>query len=341
MTQANVMMPNGTDVTYAIDIQNLTHVYPPRRLNRKARKVQQVSTESITAINDLSLQIKPAEIFGILGPNGSGKSTLFHIISTLLSPTNGSVNILGHNIKSDANLVRQQLGVVFQSPSLDGKLTAMENIIHHGHLYGMSGSTLQQAATDALTAVSLLDRANDFVETFSGGMKRRIEIAKAVLHQPHILLMDEPSTGLDPAAKREIWEHVKRLRDTMGITVLMTTHLMDEAEKCDRLAIFHHGKLVANDTPDALKQTIGGDIIQITPQDDMQIDSIQSELKTMFADSPVNIVEGNILIETHDGPSKVAQIGHALGTQLKRISVGQPTLEDVFIHLTGDKLGGH
>jgi ABC-2 type transport system ATP-binding protein len=319
----------------AVDIVDVRHVYPPRRASRKA-KVQQTSKEPITALKGLSLQIHDAEIFGILGPNGSGKSTLFQIISTLLYPSQGTVRVAGYDILSQAQLVRQQLGVVFQSPSLDDKLTAMENLIHHGHLYGMSGVSLKQAADHALAAVTLTDRANDFVETFSGGMKRRVEIAKAMLHQPRLLLLDEPSTGLDPSARRDIWAHLTKLRKELGITILMTTHLMDEAEKCDRLAIVHKGELVAVDTPDNLKQKIGGDVIQIDCDD---VQAVESNLKQLYPKHPISIIDGRILLECEDGPTQVARIATGMGSHIKRIAVGQPTLEDVFIHLTGDKLG--
>ena len=319
----------------AVDIVDVKHVYPPRRPSRKA-KTQSTSTEPVTALKGLSLQVNDAEIFGILGPNGSGKSTLFQIISTLLHPSGGTVRVAGYDILSQAQLVRQQLGVVFQSPSLDVKLTAMENLIHHGHLYGMSGSTLKQAALDALKAVTLSDRANDFVETFPGGMKRRVEIAKAMLHQPRLLLLDEPSTGLDPAARRDIWQHLTRLRNDLGITILMTTHLMDEAEKCDRLAIVHKGELVAVDTPDHLKQQIGGDVIQI---DSDSCQSLAADMKQLYPEHPINVIDGRLLMECEDGPTQVARIATEFGNRIKRIAVGQPTLEDVFMHLTGDKLG--
>lgn len=336
MSQASLDAPTSSTMQMlAVDIIDLKHVYPPRKPGRKAKQ-QQVATEPITALKSLSLQVNEAEIFGILGPNGSGKSTLFQIISTLLKPTSGTVRVAGFDILTQPQLVRQQLGVVFQSPSLDDKLTAMENLIHHGHLYGMTGSDLKQRAVDALTAVSLIDRANDFIETFSGGMKRRVEIAKAMLHQPRLLLLDEPSTGLDPSARREIWGHLNKLRTELGITILMTTHLMDEAEKCDRLAIVHLGKLVAVDTPDALIDQIGGDVIQI---DCIAPDELQSELAAMYPENKLSLIDGRLLLECEDGPAQVARIASAFGNKIKRIAVGQPTLEDVFMHLTGDKLG--
>lgn len=319
----------------AVDIVDLKHVYPPRRASRKAKQ-QQVSIEPITALKSLNLQIDESEIFGILGPNGSGKSTLFQIISTLLKPSNGTVRVAGYDVLAQPQLVRQQLGVVFQSPSLDDKLTAMENLIHHGHLYGLGGSDLKQRAANALKAVSLTERANDYVETFSGGMKRRVEIAKAMLHQPRLLLLDEPSTGLDPSARREIWQHLNKLRKELGITILLTTHLMDEAEKCDRLAIVHLGKLVAVDTPDKLKQQIGGDVIQIDCHDPQ---ALMPDLANMYPGNTLSEIDGRLLLECEDGPTQVARIASAFGDRIKRISVGQPTLEDVFMHLTGDKLG--
>ena len=341
MNPSSLMSQDNSSVnvkSFAVDIQNLKHVYPSRRLSRKAKQ-QQVPTDSITAVKNLSLQVQEAQIFGILGPNGSGKSTLFQILSTLLTPTSGNVRVCGFDVQTQSQHVRQQLGVVFQSPSLDDKLTAMENLIYHGQLYGLSGNDLKKQAVDALATVNLIDRANDFIDSFSGGMKRRVEIAKAMLHQPRILLLDEPSTGLDPAARRDIWQHLCMLREDMGITVLLTTHLMDEAEKCDQLGIMHLGDLVAVDTPDHLKQQIGGDVIQIDPHHANSISSLQSALAQMYPDKPLSLIDGKLLLEIENGPTHVAQIGSALGDQIKRISVGQPTLEDVFMHLTGHRLG--
>src|SRR5581483_2203957 len=213
------------------------------------------------ALNGVSFDVRPAEIFGLLGPNGSGKTTMFRILSTLMVPLGGRAIILGHDAARDPTKLRREIGVVFQSQSIDLKLTAAENLRHQGHLYGIQGAALRKRFGEILGRVGLADRANDKAETFSGGMQRRLELAKGLLHGPRVLLLDEPTTGLDPGARRDVWQYLSILRDEEQVTVLVTTHLMEEAERCDRLAILNEGMLVALGTPAELKQEIGGDVI--------------------------------------------------------------------------------
>ncbi len=213
------------------------------------------------ALDHLSFSVAPAQIFGLLGPNGSGKTTLFRILSTLMIPSGGLATIRGFNVATEPAQVRQQTGIVFQSRSLDIKLTVEENLRHAGHLYGLSGKHLRARIADVLQRVALTDRAKDYVETLSGGMQRRVELAKGLIHSPAVLLLDEPTTGLDPGARLDLWQYLRMLRDEEGVTVLVTTHMMEEAEYCDRLAILSEGKLVALGSPEELKSTIGGDVV--------------------------------------------------------------------------------
>src|SRR5450755_2748625 len=225
------------------------------------------SYDGRTALNGVSFDVRPAELFGLLGPNGSGKTTLFRILSTLMVPVGGRAFILGHDAAKDPSQLRREIGVVFQAQSIDVKLTAAENLWHQGHLYGLHGAGLRGRVKEILGRVGLADRAKDKAETFSGGMQRRLELAKGLLHGPRVLLLDEPTTGLDPGARRDLWQYLQILRDEERVTVLVTTHLMEEAERCDRLAILNEGKLVALGTPAELKNEIGGDVIVLEAKD--------------------------------------------------------------------------
>src|SRR5437868_10132533 len=229
-----------------ISVQDLVHRYGDR-----------------SALNGVSFDVRPAELFGLLGPNGSGKTTLFRILSTLMIPTSGHALVMGCDAAQDPSTLRRQIGVVFQAQSVDPKLTAFENLWHQGHLYGLRGTALKRRVEEILTRVGLADRAKERVETFSGGMQRRIELAKGLLHHPGVLLLDEPTTGLDPGARRDLWQYLQILRDEEQVSVLVTTHLMEEAENCDRLAIINEGNLLALGTPAELKSEIGGDVIML------------------------------------------------------------------------------
>ena len=244
-TDAITMASVPTTQVAPIVLDHLTHNYGTR-----------------VALKNLSFRVEPGEIFGLLGPNGSGKTTLFRILSTLMVPTGGHARIAGFDVTTEPNRVRQSTGIVFQARSVDIKLTVAENLMHQGHLYGLSGARLQQRSREVLARVGLTDRAKDMVETLSGGQQRRVELAKGLIHSPAVLLLDEPSTGLDPGARRDLWQYLRVLCDEHGVSVLVTTHLMEEAEHCDRLAILNYGELVAFGTPSALKAEIGGDIVQ-------------------------------------------------------------------------------
>src|SRR5580698_4950594 len=299
-----------------VDVRHLTHSYGPR-----------------VAVNDLSLQIQPGEIFGFLGPNGSGKTTLFRILSTLIPAPRGTVQMFGLDAADNMQEIRQRIGVVFQSPSLDKQLSAAENLRHHGHLYGIYGTELSERSENALSRLGLLDRADDRVSKFSGGMQRRVEIAKGLLNRPQLLLLDEPSTGLDPGARIDLWKYLRGLREEDGVTVLVTTHLMEEAERCDTLGILDHGRLIAIDTPLALRSMLGDDYVTVQCDDP---DELSQRIHERFGVTPQKI-GGALRIGKSRGHEFVRDLVEAFPAEVKTVSLGKPTLEDVFIERTGHR----
>jgi ABC-2 type transport system ATP-binding protein len=299
-----------------ISVENLVHRY-----------------ESRTALNGVSFDVRPAELFGLLGPNGSGKTTLFRILSTLMLPTAGRATIMGCDAAQEPARLRRQIGVVFQAQSVDLKLTAYENLWHQGHLYGLRGPSLQKRIHEILSRVGLADRTKELVETFSGGMQRRIELAKGLLHHPGVLLLDEPTTGLDPGARRDLWQYLQILRDEEKVTVIVTTHLMEEAERCDRLAILNEGKLVALGTPTELKREIGGDVILL---DAKQPESLAERIRARF-NLDAQVLGGQVRLERENGHRFITDVVEAFPGEIQAVSVSKPSLEDVFIHRTGHK----
>jgi ABC-2 type transport system ATP-binding protein len=300
----------------AIRIANLHHDYPGR-----------------VALNGVTFDVPRGEIFGLLGPNGSGKTTLFRILSTLMLPSGGSAEIMGAEVARDPNAVRRHIGVVFQQQSVDIKLTAAENLHHQGHLYGLRGPALHDRVREVLERVALQDRANERVETFSGGMRRRVELAKGLLHGPSVLLLDEPTTGLDPGARIDVWSYLKLLRDTEGATILVTTHLMDEAERCDRLAILNEGSVVALGTPAELKAQIGGDVVTLeTDTPETLARGIQQRFRMDAA-----VLDRRVRLEIQNGHRFVTEVVEAFRGEIKSVMVSKPSLEDVFIHRTGHR----
>jgi ABC-2 type transport system ATP-binding protein len=289
------------------------------------------------ALNDVTFAIARGEIFGFLGPNGGGKTTLFKLLSTLAPIQTGSARLFGHDLAGDTGAVRRRLGVVFQHPSLDGKLTVGENLAAHGHLYGISGARLRERSAAMLERLGLTARARDRVETLSGGLQRRVELAKALLHEPELLLLDEPSTGLDPSARREFWNYLQHLREHDGVTVVLTTHYMEEAERCDRIGIMHQGKLVAIAPPNELKSEVGGDVIVIRTA---APELLQRKILTRFK-LKSQLVDGAIRIEKLRGHELVRDLIDAFGEEIESVSFGKPTLEDVFVHLTGHQFFAH
>ncbi len=283
------------------------------------------------ALSNVTFSIARGEFFGFLGPNGGGKTTLFKLLSTLVPIQSGSARMLGHDLAGETVAVRRRLGVVFQHPSLDGKLTVGENLAHHGHLYGITGRRLRERSAAMLDLLKLSARERDRVETLSGGLQRRVELAKALLHEPELLLLDEPSTGLDPAARREFSNYLRHLRDQAGVTVVLTTHYMEEAERCDRIGILHQGKLVAIAPPGELKSEVGGDVVVIRAQ---APELLQRKILQRFK-LRSQLVDGAIRIERIRGHELLRDLIDAFGDEIESVSFGKPTLEDVFVHLTG------
>lgn len=290
----------------------------------------------LVAVKGVSFEVEQGEIFGFLGPNGAGKTTTISMLCTLLRPTEGTAIVAGYDVRTQPREVRRSIGLVFQDPSLDEQLTAWENLRFHAMLYDVNRHDFERRAKELLAMVDLADRAHDLVRTFSGGMKRRLEIARGLLHVPRILFLDEPTLGLDPQTRRHIWEYVLRLRDTENITIFLTTHYMDEAEHADRIAIIDHGQIVALDTPDNLKAMVGGDVIQIRTDDNARA---VERLRAAFRVAP-RVVDGMVLVEMPHGEAMIPQIVQALNNSdrpvtVQSISLRRPTLEDVFIKLTG------
>ena len=279
------------------------------------------------ALDNVSFEVARSEIFGLLGPNGGGKTTLFRILCTLMKPTVGRVLMDGGPVD------RRRIGVVFQSPSLDKKLTIRENLVHQGHIYGLRGAELQSRIEKLLGRFGLSDRASDFVEKLSGGLRRRVELAKGLLHKPELLLLDEPSTGLDPLARRELGDYLEELCEKDGVTALLTTHIMEEADRCDRLAILDRGRLVALDTPHALKECVGGDVINVGCANPVQL---REQIEKRFG-VKAGVVDHAVRIERPRGHEFIPDLVEAFPGEIDSVSVGKPTLEDVFIHLTGHK----
>jgi ABC-2 type transport system ATP-binding protein len=305
----------------AVEVRDLRHRYGARE-----------------ALKGVSFSVGKGEIFGLLGPNGGGKTTLFRILSTLMVPSSGTAGVFGSILDqtpSQATLqaIRRAIGVVFQAFSLDKKLTVRENLLHQGHLYGLSGGALRRRIDESLQRFRLAERARDRVQTLSGGLCRRVELAKGLLHRPSLLLLDEPSTGLDPGARHDLWEHLSELRREDAVTILLTTHLLDEAERCDRIGILSRGEMVALDAPAALKGRIGGDVLSIeTPTPEELAAAIRARLGEEAA-----VVDGTVRMERAEGHRFVPTLIESFSGQISAVTVGRPTLEDVFIRLTGHR----
>jgi ABC-2 type transport system ATP-binding protein len=289
---------------------------------------------SFTAVDGISFEVGSAEIFGFLGPNGAGKTTTISMLCTLMHPSGGQALIAGHDVAKEAAEVRRQIGIVFQDTTLDDRLTANENLQFHAEVYGLPKQLIETRVPAMLDRVGLADRAKDYVMTFSGGMKRRLEIARGLIHSPTVLFLDEPTIGLDPQTRRSLWEYTRSLRETEGVTIFLTTHYMDEAEACDRIAIIDHGQIIALDTPAGLKSRMGGDVITVAAKDN---DVLAAEVRERFEVEPR--VEGEALeFQIDDGAAFLPQLFTRLTTPIESVSVRRPTLDDVFVTLTGHQI---
>lgn len=299
----------------------------------EARKLSFSYGAERQALSDVSFAVARGEIFGFLGPNGGGKTTLFRLLSTLIPIQSGEIRVLGEDFRSGTLAARRRMGVVFQYPSVDGKLTVAENLAHHGHLYGISGRRLRERSAAMLDRLGLATRVADRVETLSGGLRRRVELAKALLHEPRLLLLDEPSTGLDPVARREFFGYLHHLRETDGVTIVLTTHHMEEAERCDRIAILNQGRMAATAPPGELKAEVGGDVVVIhAPAPELLRAKLMHQLKLAST-----LVDGTLRIERTRGHELVRDVVDAFGAEIDSVTFGKPTLEDVFVHLTGHR----
>jgi ABC-2 type transport system ATP-binding protein len=286
---------------------------------------------SVTAVAGIDLDIARGEIFGFLGPNGAGKSTTIAILCTLVKATEGSATVAGIDVTANPDDVRSRIGLVFQEPSLDNQLTARENLTFHAMVYGVPRSRRRERIDSVLAMVDLTDRAGEPVLTFSGGMRRRLEVARGILHAPEVLFLDEPTQGLDPQTRARLWDHLREIRRTTSLTIFMTTHYMEEAEWCDRIAIIDQGSIVALGTPDALKSQVGGDVVVVQTDDNARA---ADEIAGVLGVSAV--ADGEALrIEVADGAAFVPKLITTLSVAVKNVSVRRPSLDDVFLKLTG------
>jgi ABC-2 type transport system ATP-binding protein len=286
---------------------------------------------SRVALTGLDLTIERSEIFAIVGPNGSGKTTLFRVLSTLIPQQEGTARVVGYDLAREQPAIRSRIGVVFQAASLDRKLTAAGNIDLQGTLYGLSGLALRTRRDSLLSQFGLRERAGELTERLSGGLRRRVELAKGLIHQPELLLLDEPSTGLDPAARSDLWQYLKELRDADGTTIVLTTHYLEEADAADRIAILHAGRLVAMGPPAELRAAVGGDSITIETADPK---AVSAEIRERFS-LAASVVDGAVRLEVPEGHQWIAPLMEAFPGRVSSIRLGQPTLEDVFIARTG------
>jgi ABC-2 type transport system ATP-binding protein len=301
----------------AIEVEHLVKTYGP-----------------VEAVRDVSFAAAPGEIFGFLGPNGAGKSTTINVLCTLVRPTSGTATVSGFDVVRQRDDVRRHLGLVFQDPTLDGHLTAAQNLRLHAELYGVDAGALPARMRQVLEMVDLWDRRSDVVNTFSGGMRRRLEIARGLLHSPRVLFLDEPTIGLDPQTRASIWRYVRALQEAEGTTVFLTTHYMDEAEVCDRIAIIDRGEIVALDTPAALKASVGADRVVLGTADD---EAALAVLGSRFG-IEATVAEGAVTFHVEAGEAFVPRLFAELGVAITSVAVSRPTLDDVFLRYTGSTI---
>lgn len=283
------------------------------------------------ALRDVTFRVEPGEIFALLGPNGGGKTTLFRILCTAMAPVSGRATVCGHDVVREPDAVRKRIGVVFQNPSLDAKLTVRENLVCQGHLYGLSGGTLNRRIAELLERFGLADRARDFVGSLSGGLARRVDLMRGLLHAPAVLLLDEPTTGLDPQARWEFWRYLDAVRRREGLTALLATHYMAEADRCDRVGIIDRGELVAVGSPEELKRRISGECLTVEADEPEQLAGAIGEKFSLRAD----VIDGRIRIESDRAHQFIPELVEAFPETIRSVSFSKPTLEEVFIHQTG------
>jgi ABC-2 type transport system ATP-binding protein len=285
----------------------------------------------LTAVDGVSFAVEEGEIFGFLGPNGAGKTTTVSVLCTLLSPTAGRAEVAGHDVVERPDDVRRSIGVVFQETTLDQQLTAAQNLRFHGYAYGLSRSEVRRRVDELIPLLGLENRLDDEVRTYSGGMKRRLEVARGLLHSPRVLFLDEPTLGLDPQTRRRIWEHVRELRARDGVTVFFTTHYMDEAEHSDRIAVIDHGRIVALDTPERLKDRVGGDVVTLEVDDP---EAVVRLLRERYELDP-KTEDDTVIVSVDGGEAWLPEFLRQVDARVSSIALRRPTLDDVFVELTG------
>ena len=285
----------------------------------------------IEAVRGIDLEVATGETFGFLGPNGAGKSTTIKILCTLARPTSGSARVAGHDVATERDAVRRNIGLVFQDTTLDNYLTGAQNLRFHADLYGVPAAAVMPRMQQVMEMVGLWDRRDSLVMTYSGGMQRRLEIARGLLHAPRVLFLDEPTVGLDPQTRASIWEYINELKHREDITIFLTTHYMDEAENCDRIAIIDHGQIVAIDTPEALKASVGKDRVQIQTSDDA---AAIAELRRDFG-IEAGLHEGAVTFSVAGGEQFVPRLFAGFSVPIRAVSVSRPSLDDVFMSYTG------
>ncbi|MFD2759637.1 ATP-binding cassette domain-containing protein [Lentibacillus juripiscarius] len=290
--------------------------------------------KDLEAVKGVQFSVQKGEIFGFLGPNGAGKSTTINMLSTINKPTSGTAVINGFDVVTEKNKVRESIGLIFQESTLDEKLTVNENLMLHCRFYKVPKEKREDRIKEVLEIVDLSDKRKQIVETFSGGMKRRLEIARGLLHYPRVLFLDEPTVGLDPQTRNHIWEYILQLKEKAGITIFLTTHYMDEAEICDRVAVMDNGEVIALDTPDALKTDVGGDIVEIRTADN---EKAKAEVEANYA---VDVKEADDILtfQVNQGNAFLVQLVKELSVEIVTVNLRRPTLNDVFLHLTGREI---
>ncbi|MCZ2154702.1 MAG: ABC transporter ATP-binding protein [Bryobacterales bacterium] len=302
-----------------------------RNGRRAAQGAPEAPEQPVFALDGLSFQVKEPSLVALLGPNGSGKSTLFRILTTMVAPGAGHARIQGFDTVRQAAKVRAGIGVVFQESGLDRKLTVRENLRFQGNLFGLSGSDLDERLREAARRMAIEDRLDVPVYTLSGGLRRRVEIAKALLHQPRLLLLDEPSTGLDPRSRRDLWKYLRELHDELGVAVIAATHYLDEAERCHRVLILHEGRLVADGEPSALKQGVGGDVLVLESDEAERLLEVVRQYPVVTA----TLADGSLRVETPDSAGLVTWLMASHAKLIRELRLHAPTLDDVYFRVTG------
>jgi len=296
--------------------------------------------KDVTAVDRVSFSVPEGELFGLLGPNGAGKTTTINVLSTLLHPTSGKAEVAGHDVAANRNEVRKAIGVVFQEPALDGRLTGRENLEFHAMMYGLGKEERRRRIDEVLALVELADRAGTLVEKYSGGMKRRLEIGRGLIHRPRVLFLDEPTLGLDAQTRRHIWEYIQRLNQDHGVTIVLTTHYMEEADiLCRRIAIMDHGRFVALDSPARLKDILGGDVVSLEVEGDAG--DLLAGIGKLDGIKTANRHDGILMMTMERGERRIPELvtfAQARGVVVRSVNLHKPSLEDVFLHFTGSTI---